>query len=93
MIQNHEELAVVRGQLRRAEDALDSLHKDVFDRNARNYAVFAESYVDVILQLRTEIDAFLGISPPQVEATERNGHAANKLSDAEMQALANGSVK
>jgi hypothetical protein len=64
MIDNYEDLAVVRRQLTRAEDALVSLHDEVHAKNARNYAVFADAYIDMILKLRAEIDAFLEIGPP-----------------------------
>ena len=55
MISNSKDLAVYRRQLALAEDALVSLHERVYHRNPRNYAVFAESYIDMILKLRAEI--------------------------------------
>lgn len=73
MITNYKDLAVVRRQLALAEDALVSLHEGVHHRNPRNYAVFAESYIDMILKLRAEIDAFLGIAPQPEAAPEENG--------------------
>jgi hypothetical protein len=63
MISSYDQLAVVRRQLTLAEDALVSLHERLHARNPRNYALFAESYIDMILQLRAEIDAFLEIQP------------------------------
>lgn len=77
MIKTYERLASTRKQLELAEDALVSLHQRVYEKNPRNYAVFAESYIDMILQLRAEIDAFLGIgAPPLPESMpETNGAA------------------
>lgn len=63
MIANDSQLAVVRSQLGLAEDALASLRAWLHHKNPRNYAIFSESYIDMILQLRAEIDAYLGISP------------------------------
>jgi hypothetical protein len=80
MISNYKQLEVVRRQLGRAEDALVSLHEGVFHRNPRNYAVFAESYIDMILKLRAEIDAFLGIAPQPETPPEENG--PNRQDDA-----------
>lgn len=65
MIRNYQQLALYRQQLARAEDALVSLHERVYARNPKNYAIFGESYIDMILQLRAEIDAFLHIAPPK----------------------------
>jgi hypothetical protein len=73
MIRNHEQLAVVRRQLTLAEDALVSLHERVHEQNARNYATIAESYVDMILNLRAEIDAFLEIGPTAGVPVGANG--------------------
>ena len=73
MISNYKQLEVVRRQLNRAENALVSLHEGVYHRNPRNYAVFSESYIDMILKLRAEIDAFLHIAPQPEAAPEENG--------------------
>ncbi len=73
MIRDYKDLAIVRSQLALAEDALVSLHEGVYSKNPRNYAIFAESYIDMILQLRAEIDAFLGITPPVEAGPEENG--------------------
>jgi hypothetical protein len=75
MIQNYEQLAVVRRQLTLAEDALVSLHERVHAKNRRNYATFAESYIDMILKLRAEIDAFLGIGTLAQTPPGINGRA------------------
>lgn len=53
---------MVREQLASAEAALAAIRRDVLPQNPRNYAGMAESYIDVILSLRAEIDAYLGIS-------------------------------
>jgi hypothetical protein len=42
--------------------------------NPRNYAVFAESYIDMILELRAEIDAFLHIAPAPPETAPTGDH-------------------
>jgi hypothetical protein len=72
---DYEELAITRRQLAHAENALVSLHEEVFAKNPRNYAVFSESYIDMILQLRAEIDAFLHIAPapPETQPSGDNG--------------------
>ena len=61
MIRNDEELKVVREQLARAESALDSLRRDVLPKNENTYRVMAESYVDTSLDLRGQVDEYLGI--------------------------------
>jgi hypothetical protein len=63
MIQNDEQLEVVRLQLSRAEAALESLRRDVLPKSESMYRVMAESYVDTILDLRRLIDTYLGICP------------------------------
>lgn len=63
MIQNANELALTRAQLRRVEAALDDLREDVKPKNERLYHAMAESYIDLILDLRADIDAYLGITP------------------------------
>lgn len=61
MITNDEELAFVRKQLARVEAALDSLRQDVKPKNERTYQVMAVSYVDAIQELRTQVEAYLGV--------------------------------
>lgn len=61
MIRNDEQMTIVRQQLGRIEDALASLRRDVLPKNKRNYEVMSEGYVDQIMALRAEIDAYLGI--------------------------------
>ena len=61
MIQNDTQLGIVREQLARAEAALESLRHEVQPKNEQMYRVMAESYVDTILSLRADVDAYLGI--------------------------------
>lgn len=61
MIQNDSQLAVVREQLDTAEAAIDALRRDVRPKNKQMYDLMAESYIDMLLELRAEIDAYLGI--------------------------------
>ena len=63
MIRNKDELMVVRKQLVRVEDALDSLRAEVLPKNARNFEVLAEGYVEQIQVLRADIEAYLGLIP------------------------------
>jgi hypothetical protein len=65
MIKNDNQLAIVREQLASAEAALDAIRREVQPQNPRTYAVMAEPYIDVVLSLRAEIDAYLGISACQ----------------------------
>ena len=71
MIENHEQLEVVREQLALAKHALASLRRDLYPKNKRNFAVFSEAYVDQIAELQAEIDAY---KPP----TKKNGKANSR---------------
>ncbi len=62
MIENDKQLEIVREQLLSAEEALDSLHKDVRPKNEKMYELMIVFYVDMILSLRGEIDTYFGIS-------------------------------
>lgn len=64
MITSEEQLTVVRQQLRIAEEALDSLHREVRPQNPKLYEAMSESYVGMILQLRGEIDAYREVLAP-----------------------------
>jgi hypothetical protein len=77
VIRNYNDLAHYREQLARAENALISLHKEVYAKNPRNYALYAEGPIDMILELRAEIDAFLHIAPapPESQSSGDNGTA------------------
>jgi len=59
MIHNDDELAVVRKQLSRVEEALAALRQDVLPKNQRNFEVLSEGYFDQASALRAEIDAYL----------------------------------
>jgi hypothetical protein len=62
MIRTDDELAVVRRQLARVEDALAALRRDVLSKNRRNFEIMSEGYVEQITALRDEIDAYLGVA-------------------------------
>jgi hypothetical protein len=40
-----------------------SLRQWLYEKSPANYAILSESSIDMILQLRAEIDAYLGIAP------------------------------
>src|SRR5579872_3462746 len=63
MITNDAELEVVRKQLARVEAALDSLRREVKPKNEKTYHLMAETSIDLLQSLRSEIDAYLGIAP------------------------------
>jgi hypothetical protein len=73
MITNDAQLAVVRGQLAHVEAALDSIRRDVKPKNEKMYDLMAESYIEMLQSLRSEIDAYLGtVAPPEkLEAEHR----------------------
>jgi hypothetical protein len=73
MIQNEEELTIVRQQLARVERALESLRRDVLPKNKRNFEVLSEGYVDQIAALRQEIDTYTGGRSPAGEQAPTNG--------------------
>ncbi len=73
MIQNDKQLGIVREQLARAEAALESLRQEVQPKNEQVYRVMAESYVDTILLLRAEVDAYLGIVVTPQSAEQDTG--------------------
>jgi BMFP domain-containing protein YqiC len=61
MIQNDEQLNLVRQQVGRLEDALRSLAVTVRPKSEDQFRVMAEGYVDQLDLLRREIDRYLGI--------------------------------
>jgi hypothetical protein len=61
MIQNDEQLNLVRQQVGRLEDALRSLAISVRPKSESRFRVMAEGYVDQLDILRREIDQYLGI--------------------------------
>ena len=61
MIPNDEGLEVSIDQLARMYRALGDLHAHVAPLNYNNYQILAEGPIDHIMQLRREIDEYLGI--------------------------------
>jgi hypothetical protein len=59
MIRTDEALAVQRKLLGHVERALEDLRADVEPKNPRNFAIYAEAYVDQINILKAEIDEYL----------------------------------
>jgi hypothetical protein len=64
MITNDTELELTRERLKMVEAALDSLRRDVKSKNEKLYQVMSVSYIDLLLSIRGDIDAYLGICPP-----------------------------
>lgn len=62
MIQNDEQLTIVREQLALAESALESLRRDMLPQNEKMYHLMSESYIDTIKELRGQVETFLGIN-------------------------------
>jgi hypothetical protein len=62
MIRNDGEFQNTRQQLALAEEALKSLAEEVRPQSEERYATMAESYIDLIHQLRLDLDNYLGIS-------------------------------
>ncbi|HVA51687.1 MAG TPA: hypothetical protein VNH11_35430 [Pirellulales bacterium] len=79
MIRNDEELEVVRQQLGRAEAAFLSLEKSMLPKNRAKFNLMSEGYLQMIVRLRSEVDAYLGLEsayavrPYLVIALEGNG--------------------
>ncbi|MBI3821552.1 MAG: hypothetical protein HY289_02610 [Planctomycetes bacterium] len=59
MIRHDEDLAVQKELLGCLERALDDLRADVYPKNPRNFAIYAEGYIDEINKLKAEIDEYL----------------------------------
>ena len=53
------QLKVMRDQLARIESALESIRRDVLPQNEKLYNLMAESYIDTIIELKNQIDAYL----------------------------------
>ncbi|MCI0643239.1 MAG: hypothetical protein L0Y72_23270 [Gemmataceae bacterium] len=75
MIQNQEELTLVRKQLSRIEDALVSLRARL--KNERNFAIYSEGYVDQIAELKAEIDAYQKAAKKNGKDKRRRGRKAS----------------
>lgn len=61
MIRTDDDLRVVREQLERMQSALESLHTTVRPVSEARFQLMAEAYFEEIQNLRSEIDAYLGI--------------------------------
>jgi hypothetical protein len=54
-------LELTRRQLALAERALEAIHRDILPVNKARYELMAESYVEQIMRLRAQVDAYLGV--------------------------------
>ena len=83
MISTNEEFEIVHGHLCRMEAALALLRQEVFPKNKRNYHLYGEGYMDQIVKLRAEIDAYLriGLEPMDAETAVLNGDMPNHRSE------------
>jgi hypothetical protein len=61
MIHNEQELTIVREQLHVAEQALKAIRDEVRPVSESRFLMMAESYVDVIQELRAQVDEYLGL--------------------------------
>lgn len=66
MIASEAGLAKTRKSLAMIEAAYDDLRRDVKPKNEHLFNCMAESYIDLLLELRAEIDAYIGIHPRPV---------------------------
>jgi len=62
MIRNNDELAVVRQQLNRAEGALLAISREVKPQSEERYHLMAEPYLGQIREIRSQIDAYVGVT-------------------------------
>jgi hypothetical protein len=67
MIRNAAEYQNTREQLALAEQALKSLADEVRPQSEERYAMMAESYIELIRQLRQDIDSYLGVTAAPIE--------------------------
>ena len=82
-------LKVTQEQLARAESALESLRNEVLPKSQQMYQVMAGPCVDTIIELRKQIDAYLGIltappaAPPdaELEALRRDAERDSERND------------
>jgi hypothetical protein len=86
MITNDAELEVVRKQLARVEAALDSLRREVKPKNEKTYQLMAETSIDLLHALRSEIDAYLGIAPLPVRADRKHTAAEGVIRSVDLDA-------
>ncbi len=61
MIKNDKQLRQTREELTRLEDDLISLQRELYSVNPERFHLMAEAYVDHIMELRKQIDEYIGI--------------------------------
>ncbi len=61
MIKTDQDLEVVRQQLARVESTFSALRREVLPQSEERFLLMADVYIEQILALRAEIDAFLGL--------------------------------
>jgi hypothetical protein len=82
-----DELNLVKPQLERAEAALLSLRHDVLPKSLARYNLMAESYVDQINELRSQIEQYLGIThaaDTNAEVVVGSGARASDLAEGDV---------
>lgn len=65
MITDDRQLNQTRQELTRLEENLISLQREVYPLNPDRFHIMAEAYVDHIIELRTQIDEFIGVKAYQ----------------------------
>ena len=65
MIKDDRQLKQTREELARLEEDLISLQREVFPVNPERFQLMAEAYVDHIMDLRIQIDEYIGIKTYQ----------------------------
>ncbi|MBI5640487.1 MAG: hypothetical protein HZA17_08690 [Nitrospirae bacterium] len=65
MILNDRQLTQTREALNRLEDDLISLQREVYPINPERFHLMAEAYVDHIIELRSQIDEYIGVKSYQ----------------------------
>lgn len=85
MIQNDEQLDIVRQQLERAEAALQSICRDVLPQNPARYDLMSEAYIDQIGALRDQIDRYLGVKQVSGRhSNERHAEVAGRIREVDL---------
>ncbi len=65
MITDDRQLKQTREELTRLEEDLISLQREVYSINPERFHLMAEAYVDHIIELRTQIDEYIGVKAYQ----------------------------
>jgi hypothetical protein len=81
MIDNDDQLEVVRKQLATVEAALIALRRRMLPQHEGQYRIFAEGYIEQILELRAEMDQYLGITTAPPIPSEVQSGAGNRAED------------